>query len=253
MRRLAPVRAKRPEEDRLLWESPLERAGSFYPILDILPAGKGYPATIAAGTTTGVLGMAGPTGKSRWRCETGGITDHSSLLATGDPQGLPRIWTGSGNMQTCFEALAVDDRGRCLLPQPAPLQYDSAFVNRRLLRPLPWNRPADTQFFHEDWSGWWIVVAIDVIAIASIVGRWPGKSASRGLVVRPVACSVAACRNRALRICRPRNGTRGAFRLERLVRRFHPRGRRIRAASAANRGRLVARAAGEVEREVDSC
>ena len=48
-------------------------------------------------------------------------------------------------------------------------------VNRRLLRPLPWNRPADTQFFHEDWSGWWIVVAIDVIAIASIVGRRPGK------------------------------------------------------------------------------
>ena len=127
-----------------------------------------------AGTTTGVLGMAGPTGKSRWRCETGGITDHSSLLATGDPQGLPRIWTGSGNMQTCFEALAVDDRGRCLPPQPAPLNTTFA-PQPPPAPPAALESSRRHAILPRSWSGWWIVVAIDVIAIASIVGRRPGK------------------------------------------------------------------------------
>ena len=166
------VRAMRPAAPEVLWESDeLPMPLNWY-IYGIQPAGKGYPATVAVGNSSGMIGLAGPTGKIRWRCDAEGVQPNS-LLATDDPQGLPRIWTKApGTLQTNYQAIATDDRGRYQMPQPAALHFDSSFSDHRNLRRLPWNRwPAN----NEDWSGTWIVVLIAILAIASIVGWWPGK------------------------------------------------------------------------------
>jgi hypothetical protein len=192
------VRAMRPGAKGILWES--EAMPTFFKINSIQPAGKGYPATIAVESpqamaygpgvklpppssvlpvpAAGMVGLAGPTGKARWRCEVAygenGIAP--SLLDTGDPNGPPWISAyGPGSARTCYYALATDGHGCYLLPKPTPRRYDAEFVDRRLLHPLPWNRPDGMQSFQEDWSGTWIVVLIVVAAVASIVGWWPGK------------------------------------------------------------------------------
>ena len=97
----------------------------------------------------------------------------NSLLASDDPQGLPQIWAKApGTLQTNYRAIATNDHGRYLTPRPAPLQFDASFVDHRSLRRLPWNRRPSVQ---EDWSGTYIVDPIAILAIASIVGWWPGK------------------------------------------------------------------------------
>ena len=37
------------------------------------------------------------------------------------------------------------------MPQPVPRPYIAEFVDRRLLRPLPWTRPPGMLGFHEAW------------------------------------------------------------------------------------------------------
>ena len=207
------VRAMRPGAKGILWES--EAMPTFFKINSIQPAGKDYPATIAVENpqamaygpgaklpppisvlpvpAAGMVGLAGPTGKARWRCEAAhgenGIAP--SLLETGDPNGPPRISAHlSGTAQTCYCAGPTDDHGCYLLPKPTPRRYDAEFVDRRLLHPLPWNRPDGIQSSQEDSSGTWIVVPIVVAAVVGIVGWWPGKLAAGmafRLVVRPLA------------------------------------------------------------------
>ncbi len=114
------VRAMRPAAHEVLWESDKLPIPLDWYIYAIQPAGKGYPATVAVGNSSGMIGLAGPTGKTRWRCDADGVQENS-LLATDDPQGLPRILTnGPGTLQTGYRAIATDDRGRYLMPQPAP-------------------------------------------------------------------------------------------------------------------------------------
>jgi hypothetical protein len=169
------VRAIRPGDKKILWES--EEMPVFFCISDIQPAGKGYPATIVVVRGDRTVGLAGPTGKVRWRCDIvpGGSAAASGLLATDDPSGLPRIWTDNGYLAACYSTLPTDEHGHYLPSQSAPRKYDTALVDHRLLHPLPWNQPDGMQNFQEDWSGTWIVVMVVVIAVASIVGWWPGK------------------------------------------------------------------------------
>jgi tRNA A-37 threonylcarbamoyl transferase component Bud32/outer membrane protein assembly factor BamB len=172
------VRAKRPAADKTLWEwqRPDPPAAVYGypvdPICGIQPAGKGFPATISVATFNGIIGLAGPTGKVRWRCDAEHI-EPTSVMKSDDPPGLPRIWTNApGTMQTCHFSLAIDDRGNYVLPTPAPREYDTSFVDHRFLRPLPWVRPYNMQ---ENWSGLWVVFVIGILAVASIIGWWPGK------------------------------------------------------------------------------
>lgn len=89
------VRAMQATAKGMLWEwerptSPTATGYLAYPICGIQPAGKGFPATIAVASFNGMVGLAGPTGKVRWRCDDAHV-DVSSVLDTDDPQGLPRI------------------------------------------------------------------------------------------------------------------------------------------------------------------
>ena len=98
------VRAMQATAKGMLWEwerptSPTATGYLAYPICGIQPAGKGFPATIAVASFNGMVGLAGPTGKVRWRCDDAHV-DVSSVLDTDDPQGLPRILSlgpGSAN------------------------------------------------------------------------------------------------------------------------------------------------------------
>jgi tRNA A-37 threonylcarbamoyl transferase component Bud32/outer membrane protein assembly factor BamB len=170
------VRAMRPAAEGILWEwerptSPTATGYLAYPICGIRPAGKGFPATIAVASFNGIVGLAGPTGKVRWRCDDAHV-EASSVLEADDPQGLPRILSlGPGSERTSYMALAADDHGRYVPPESAPRQYDSSFVDRRLLRPFPWARWEGQQ----DWGGVYIAYVIGILAAASIIGWWPGK------------------------------------------------------------------------------
>ncbi|MGA2257364.1 MAG: hypothetical protein ABSG53_22125, partial [Thermoguttaceae bacterium] len=148
------VRAMRPAAEGILWEwevptSPTATGYPTYPICGIQSAGKGFPATIAVASFNGMVGLAGPTGKIRWRCDAAHV-EASSVLETDDPQGLPRILSmGPGTERTSYLALATDDRGDYVPPKPVPRQYDSPFADRRFLRPFPWARWEGEQ----DWDG----------------------------------------------------------------------------------------------------
>jgi tRNA A-37 threonylcarbamoyl transferase component Bud32 len=165
------VRAKRPLVEGMLWETELPAAMTY--ICGFAPAGKGYPVTIAVESSNGMVGLAGPTGKIRWRCDAEQVEcKPSSVLETDDPNGLPRIWSmGPGTEQTSYMAVATDDRGGYLPSNPAPRQYDTAFVDRRLLRPLPWTQYQGWQ----DWRDTYLAIGIAILAAASIIGWWPGK------------------------------------------------------------------------------
>ncbi len=87
------IRAMRPGDEKWLWEWPLsgEMEPSGYAFIqEIQPAGKTFPATVAISTDGGLIGLAGPAGKMRWRFDT---IIRSVLLSNGDARGLPRIWT----------------------------------------------------------------------------------------------------------------------------------------------------------------
>ena len=142
------VRAIRPGDKKILWES--EQMPTFFNINSIQPAGKGFPATVTVESVDGMVGLAGPTGKARWRCEAAHAENGvaPSLLETDDPKGLPRISAhGPGSAQTCYFAIATDERGSYVLPKPTPRSYDVELVDRRFLRRLPWNPPAGNQSF----------------------------------------------------------------------------------------------------------
>ncbi len=165
------VRAKRPAAKSILWETELPAAMNY--ICAIEPTGEAFPATIAVESSNGMMGLSGPTGKIRWRCDADHIEcKASSVLASDDLQGLPRIWSiGPGTERTSYMALPTDDHGDYLLPKPAPRQYDGSLADRRLLWPLPWAHWEGEQ----DWGDVWIAYAIGILAAASIIGWWPGK------------------------------------------------------------------------------
>ena len=98
------VRAMRPGSKDILWES--REMPTILRITDIQPAGKGYPATVAVQTTEGLIGLAGPTGKPRWRFDAPHDKNlfFSSLLAAGDLHGLPRIKVDGPGTTTCYAA-----------------------------------------------------------------------------------------------------------------------------------------------------
>ena len=138
------VRAMRAGDEKWLWQwPPPGETTTLGPtdVGEILPAGKTYPATIAVTTTDGMIGLAGPTGKMRWRYNAAAPSS-CNVLATDDPQGLPRIWTASPvSPRRCGIALPTNEAGKYQPSTPQFVKYDEPAQNPRLLRPLPWNGP----------------------------------------------------------------------------------------------------------------
>jgi hypothetical protein len=112
----------------------------------------------------------------RWRFNT---TAQSNLLATDDPQGLPRIWTaGPDSQRSCGIALPTNDAGKYQPLTPQLTKYDESVQNPRLLRPLPWawpGRGAPGAVF----SAYVEIGPLDalgcVVIIGLAVGKRPGK------------------------------------------------------------------------------
>ena len=175
------VRSMRPGDEKWLWQWPSSgNVTARHPveIREILPAGKTFPATVAiitapvaAGPSVvdGVAGLAGPTGKMRWRFDT---AEPSDVLAGGDPTGLPRIFTtGPGAQRNCGIALPTDEEGKYLPLTPQPVKYDEAVEIPRLTRPLPWVRQGRGASIEMG-----IVAAlICAVAIGLTIGKRSGK------------------------------------------------------------------------------
>ena len=91
----------------------------------ILPAGKNYPATVVANAKDHLVGLAGTTGKFRWKCEASDAAN-VFLLETADPLGLPRVCErGEGGQTTCRFALPTDDAGVYLPIAPMDVEPPS--------------------------------------------------------------------------------------------------------------------------------
>ncbi len=168
------VRAMRPGDEKWLWQWPPPGETTTHGPTDvgeILPAGKKYPATITVTTTDGMIGLAGPTGKMRWRYNAAAPSS-GSVLATDDPQGLPRIWTASPvSPRRCGIALPTNEAGKYQLMTPKFVKYDEPAQNPRLLRPLPWNGPP----LGGDPAAWLVYIVVCVVMIGLAVGKRSGK------------------------------------------------------------------------------
>ena len=117
-----------------------------------------------------MIGLAGPTGKMRWRYNGAGPSS-CSVLATDDPQGLPRIWTASPvSPRRCGIALPTDEAGKYQPLTPQFMKYDEPAQNLRLLRPLPWNGT------HQgDSLAVWPFYIPFILMIGLAIGKRPGK------------------------------------------------------------------------------
>ena len=118
-----------------------------------------------------MIGLAGPTGKMRWRYNAPGGSS-CSVLASNDPQGLPRIWTASPvSPRRCGIALPTDEAGKYQPLTPQFVKYDEPTQNLRLLRPLPWNGPP----LGGSLAVWLVYIAVSVVMIRLAIGRRSGK------------------------------------------------------------------------------
>jgi hypothetical protein len=109
-------------------------------VLDVRPANAHGPATIVVQSGDAVFGIAGPTGKPRWRCDGPGPV--VGLLSDGG-DGRPAALAFALNTTTvCREALPTDEEGRYLLPEAGPVEGLTPIPSPWLSRPLPWVREA---------------------------------------------------------------------------------------------------------------
>jgi serine/threonine protein kinase len=124
-----------------LWP-PWPLPGGSGTLLEIQPAAATHPATVVIAAGDSVYGLAGPTGKPRWRCEITPSTTPPTLLGnTSDTQGLPRVLfqgPNSASGLTCRVALPVGANGEYLTPAGVPRTYGPPPADPRLARPLPW-------------------------------------------------------------------------------------------------------------------
>ena len=162
-------------DEKWLWQWPPPGETTTHGPTDvgeILSAGKTYPATIAVATTDGMMiGLAGPTGKMRWRYNAA-TPSGGSVLATDDPQGLPRIWNSSPvSPRRCGIALPTDEAGKYQPLPPRFVKYDEPARNPRLLRSLPWNgRPLGAPLL-----AWLVYIVVSVVLLGLAVGKRSGK------------------------------------------------------------------------------
>jgi outer membrane protein assembly factor BamB len=124
------------------WQRPL--TGPLFDILAVQPAGRRYPATLALWTGEDVWGLAGPTGRPRWRCRL----PRPASGEFGPPQlGQPEADTGlptvvadlAGQAVVCLRAEPTTPDGTYAARPRERLAVQTAF-DRRQLRILPWAR-----------------------------------------------------------------------------------------------------------------
>jgi hypothetical protein len=120
--------------DKPLWTWPLPSVEGK--VLAVRPATSVAPTTIIVESGNAIFGIAGTTGKVRWRCDGPGPL--IGMLSEGD-NGKPAAAAFAVNTATvCREALPTDDAGRCTIPDVGPAADMKPIPNPWLARPLPW-------------------------------------------------------------------------------------------------------------------
>jgi serine/threonine protein kinase len=179
------------EGERLesLWKWPVPEGPAT--LLDVLPAGKTFPATIAVWAGKSVYGLSGVSGRPRWRGEMPYTATNPSygqretvLMPDSNALGLPRLLAGDG----CRLTWLVDDQVRYLPPRGQPTVY-APLSDPVSLRPLPWAPGGYDNRFGEilgavPWTLLWFVVPVLLI-------RWAFKRNSWRLAFVPALYQLA--------------------------------------------------------------
>ena len=157
------------------WRLPAEDAM----LLEVLPAGKTLPATIAVWAGKSVYGLSGSTGRPQWRGEmpTGAPAQFVSqpdriLIRDSNSHRLPRLLAADG----CRLTWPTDDAGRYRPPRGEPIAY-APVAEPVSLRPLPWvpgglYRDASFNFGAIPWTLFWVVVPAVLIRFAFRRNSW---------------------------------------------------------------------------------
>ena len=160
-----------------LWKWPVPEGPAT--LLDVLPAGKTFPATIAVWAGKSIVGLSGINGRPRWRGEMLTTGPNSSngqretvLMADSNTLGLPRLLAGDG----CRLTWLVDDQGRYQPPRGEPIAF-SPLPDPVSLRPLPWAPGGYDNGFGEilgavPWTLLWFVVPVLLIGWAFKRNSW---------------------------------------------------------------------------------
>jgi hypothetical protein len=158
-----------------LWKWPL--AADETSLLEVIPAGRMFPSTIAIWSGKSVYGLSCATGRSRWRGEMpGGITNWASgqadrvVMRDSNGLGLPRLLSGDG----CRLTWPTDDAGRYLPPRARPAN-DAPVPDPIALRPLPWTEMPEAIpviLKMVPWSILWLVVPVLLMRRAFRQNSW---------------------------------------------------------------------------------
>jgi serine/threonine protein kinase len=158
-------------------------------VLEVLPANKTIPATIALWSGKSIYGISSESGQTRWRGEMPTPppiqqigTPERVLLEDRNGAGLPRLLTSDG----CRLTWPVDADGRYKPPSGNPKDYD-AVPDPISLRPLPWtfatgDVPKLLQIIV--WTLLWFVVPFALL-------RWAMKRRSWRLAFLPPLYQIA--------------------------------------------------------------
>jgi serine/threonine protein kinase len=158
-----------------LWKWPLP--GEDANLLEVLPAGKTFPTTIAIWSGKSIYGLSCATGRPRWRGEMpDGITNWANgqaervVMHDANGLGLPRLLSADG----CRLTWPTDDDGRYRPPRPEPSRYEPV-PDPVALRPLPWTEMPEAIpiiFKMIPWSILWLVVPVTLMRQAFRQNSW---------------------------------------------------------------------------------
>jgi outer membrane protein assembly factor BamB len=164
--------------DKPFWTWPLPVAEAR--VLDVRPGNGRAPATIIVQSGNAVYGIAGPTGKPRWRCDGPGPV--IGLLSDGDA-GPAAVAFAANTTTVVREALPTDEAGRCVVPEAGPVEGLTPVESPWLARPLPWARK--DRF-------WWDAFALLFAAqLAFLWRRFGWKAGLLGLLALLIGVGVS--------------------------------------------------------------
>ncbi len=148
-------------------------------IVDVLPAGKRFPTTIAIWSGKSIYGLSCETGRPRWRGEMpSGGPNYSNgetervVMRDSNGLGLPRLLWGDGLRLTW----PTDDAGRYAPPRGEPMTY-APVPEPVSLRALPWAEAPEIQAIPVilkmvPWALLWMVVPALLIRWAFRRNSW---------------------------------------------------------------------------------
>jgi hypothetical protein len=157
-----------------IWKWPLPADDAN--LLEVVPAGKTFPTTIAIWSGKSIYGLSCATGRPRWRGEMpggpinwpGGQIERV-VMHDSDGLGLPRLLSGDG----CRLTWPTDDEGRYLPPRAEPARYE-VVPDPVALRPLPWTQMSEIPviLWMVPWSILWLVVPVMLMRRAFKRNSW---------------------------------------------------------------------------------